>query len=116
MICMLMFVVGGVLLVQVRRAACPRSCLEIGSMLPEPLLETRNLVLWFSQSRDPPAGSVEGTIEFQPRAVLTDFVIRVFSVSPPTPSKNLPPREFASRKRQTSLPIQGSLKEDIRCI
>lgn len=77
----------------------------------EPLLETRNLVLWFAQCRNPPAPSMRGTGEFRTGAGPIDFTIRGLSVSSPS---DLPPRELASEKRQTSLPCWECLKEDIR--
>lgn len=91
----------------------PDRAWEIGSMLPEPPLETRNLVLWFSQSRDPRACSAEDTSEFRPRAAPRDFVIRVSSHPHQTRTCLLGSLHQGKDKPLLS---QGCLKEVIRCI
>lgn len=89
----------------------PNVMLSTGSKPPEPLLETGHLVLWFAQCQNPPAPSVGGTGEFRTGAGPIDFIIRGLSVASPS---NLPPRELASEKRQTSPPGWDCVKEDIR--
>jgi hypothetical protein len=69
-----------------------------------PVLETRDFVLWFAESKDPPAFSMEATSEFRPMLSSRDFVNQSL-VSPSPEIKNLPPREFRSRELKSSLPI-----------
>lgn len=51
-------------------------------MLLEPLPETRKLVLWFTESRNPPILPVEGTSGFRPTLSPEILQIRVLSAHP----------------------------------
>lgn len=97
-----MFLEDSVLLGQSGSMNFPKIVLRIGKMLPEPLLETRNLVLCFVESRNPPALSIEDTSELRPR-LFPQSLYSESLVSPCFRNKNLLPQEFVSGKRQSFL-------------